>query len=133
MSTLTLFEHEQITVWYHLEKRIIHHQMHQYTYGQAFRDALMAGCEAMKKYRANKWLSDDRNNPVLAQEDRKWATDVWQPQVLEAGWKYWAIVQPEYAVSKLRMIKFAEMYSQLGITAELFSDPEDAMQWLESQ
>ena len=133
MAAITILDNEQITLWYHPDKKIIHHVMHKYTHGQAFREALMAGAEAMKKYRAHKWLSDDRKNPVLSPEDQKWGIDVWEPQVIEAGWKYWAIVQPEHAVAKLRMMKLADMYAEKGITAQLFTDPEEAMNWLESQ
>ncbi|MDY0092828.1 MAG: hypothetical protein RBT80_09025 [Candidatus Vecturithrix sp.] len=107
--------------------------MHKYTYGQSFRDALMAGAEAMKTYGAHKWLSDDKNNPVLNPEDQQWGIEVWEPQVIAAGWRYWAIVQPEHVIAKWRMAKLAEMYSKKGITVQLFSDPEEAMQWLESQ
>lgn len=133
MAAITILETNQITVWYHSDTRIIHHVMHQYTHGQAFRDALMAGADAMKKYRAYKWLSDDRHNPVLGPEDQKWGIEIWEPEVLKAGWRYWAIVQPERAIAKLRMTKLAERYSEKGVTVQLFTDPEEAMKWLESQ
>jgi hypothetical protein len=48
-----------------------------YTHGQVLRDALLAGARAMARNRAQKWLSDDRNNPVLKPEDLAWARDVW--------------------------------------------------------
>jgi len=133
MEAVTLYDHEQVTVWYYPEKKMIHHKMHQYLHGQIFREALMAGAEAMQKYRALKWLSDDRNNPVLNPEDQQWGIDVWQPKVIEAGWKYWAIIQPEQFVAKMRMMKLAEMYASLGVTVQMFSDPDEAMKWLENQ
>jgi hypothetical protein len=46
----------------------------KYTHGKDFRDALMSGVEAMKRYGANKWLSDDRKNPVLNSDDRQWGS-----------------------------------------------------------
>ena len=133
MSAITVYENEQVTVWYHPDQKIIHHQMHQYTHGQAFRDALLAGLEAMKKYQADKWLSDDRLNIVLNPEDQQWSEGVWRPLAIAAGWKYWAIVQPEHLFAKLRMEKLAEVNSQLGVTVQFFSDPEEAMKWLESR
>ena len=133
MSPITIYESDQVTVWYHPDEKIIHHQMHQYTHGEDFRKALMAGMEAMKQNSAQKWLSDDRNNPVLHPEDQHWATDVWQPLVITAGWKYWAIVQPLHSLAKLRMHNLAEEYAALGVTVELFSDPDKALAWLKSQ
>jgi hypothetical protein len=132
MSPITVYESEQVTVWYHPDRKVIHHQMHKYTHGQAYRDALMAGLEAMKEYHAQKWLSDDRLNPVLKPEDQQWSGGVWRPAVIAAGWKYWAIVQPENVIAKLRMDKLAEVYSKLGVTVQFFGDPEEAMKWLES-
>lgn len=133
MPTITIYEDEQITVLYHPEKKIIHHQMHEHTHGSSFRTALMAGADAMKKYQVKKWLSDDRKNPVLRPEDQQWGIDVWQPKIIEAGWKYWAIIQPEYTLAKMRMEKLAEMYAKLGVTVQMFSDPDEAMSWLENQ
>ena len=62
MSLITILDNEYVTLWYHPDKQIIHHQFHKFLYGQAFRDAMNAGTEAMKKYGAHKWLSDDRKN-----------------------------------------------------------------------
>jgi hypothetical protein len=133
MPPTVVLENEQITIWYHPETKIVHHQMHQYTHGQAFRDALTAGAEAMKKHRATKWLSDDRKNPVLTADDQKWATDYWQPQVIKAGWKYWAIVQPERLLAKARMDLLAEKFTKLGVEVKMFGDPQEAMKWLTSR
>ena len=120
MSTITVYEDEQVTVWYHPEQKIIHHQMHTTAHGQVFRDALMAGLETMK------WLSDDRLNMVFNQKDQQWTAEVWRPAVIAAGWKYWAIVQPESYVAETRMKMLAEVDSKLGVTVRLFSDPDEA-------
>jgi hypothetical protein len=133
MPPVTILDTPQITVWYYPESKIIHHQMHQYTHGKDFRDALTAGVEAMRKHGAKKWLSDDRKNPVFSAEDQQWAQEVWAPQVIKAGWKYWAIVLPERALAKFRMEERAERYSKVGVTVKTFTDPDEALRWLKSQ
>ena len=133
MPPITILDTPQITVWYYPESKIVHHQMHQYTHGKDFRDALTAGVEAMKKHGAKKWLSDDRKNPVLTPEDQQWGQEVWAPQVIKAGWKYWAIVLPERVLAKFRMEERAERYSKMGVTVKTFTDPDEAMRWLKSQ
>jgi hypothetical protein len=35
---------------------------------------------------------------------------VWQPKILKAGWKYWAIVLPEQALGQMRMSVMAMEY-----------------------
>jgi len=133
MPAITIFETPQIVVWYHPDTKIIHHQMRRYTHGKDFRDALMVGMEAMKTYRANKWLSDDHKLPLLAPEDQRWGTEVWRPLILKAGWKYWAIVKPKHLLAGMRMEKLAEEYTALGVAVRLFEDPNEAMKWLVSK
>ena len=133
MSKKTIFDTDQVTVWYHPDKKIIHHQMHKYTHGQNFRDALITGLDAMKKYQTQKWLSDDRRNPVLDPADTEWNITHWLPQVIEAGWKYWAIVQPQEFAAKFRMSALAKDLAARGIIVQIFDNPEEAMAWLESQ
>lgn len=133
MPPITILDTPQITVWYHPDTKIVHHEIHQYLHGQDFHDALMAGVEAFKRYGARKWLSDDRKNPVLSPDDQQWARDVWGPAVTRAGWKYWAIVEPEGALARIRMKERADRYSKLGVTVKVFNDPGEAMKWLKSQ
>ena len=52
--------------------------------------------------------------------------------VFAAGWKYWAIVMPDKIVGKMNMKRFIEDYSEKGLTIDIFSDPDEALAWLES-
>lgn len=129
----TILENEQITVWYHPDKKIIHHQMHQFTFGSNFQEGLMAGLETLKKHKAQKWLSDDRKNPVLRKEDLAWGEANWITPMLQAGWKYWAIVQPEKVIAQMNMEKLAEAYAARGVATKIFTDPDEALKWLETR
>jgi len=133
MADITIIDNPFVTVWYHPDKKIVHHQIHKFVFGNAFREFLLAGTEAMKKNRATKWLSDDRGNTVMSQEDVEWGQTNWFPQTVQAGWKYWAIVQPEKVLAQMGMERLVKQYSEAGITAKFFSDPDEAMKWLESQ
>jgi hypothetical protein len=133
MSQILIEQTDFATLWFHPEKKIVHHETHKFTHGEAFRAFLLKGTETMKKNGATKWLSDDRKNPVLKTEDMEWGQTNWFPQTLQAGWKYWAIVQPESAITKMNMDKLIKDYGQAGIIAKYFSDPDEAMKWLEEQ
>jgi hypothetical protein len=78
-------------------------------------------------------LSDDRNNSALAQNDVAWSKTDWFPRVMKAGWKYWALVQPEKVIGQMNMDRIVKDYSEKGLTVKIFSDPDEAMKWLESQ
>jgi hypothetical protein len=131
MDRIVIHENPQISVWCYPVRGIVHHQMHKYCYGEQFRSALTAGLKAMAKYRTKKWLSDDRLNGPLPVEDEEWATKTWFPQVKAAGWKYWAMVQPQKVVGQMNVARFVKMYSELGITAQIFTEVEPAFEWLE--
>ena len=129
----TILDNEYATLLYHPETKIVHHQFHKPIGGQAFRDVLNKGLEVFQEFGAQKWLSDDRANSALSPEDGEWGTNNWNPRVIAAGWKYWAIVMPAKVIGQMNMQYFIKVNSELGVTARVFSDPDEAMRWLEAQ
>jgi hypothetical protein len=133
MDKEVVLENEFITIWYHRDKKVVHHQFHKFTCGKDLHDALSEGVAILEKNGARKWLSDDRKNTVIGKEDMEWTATVWRPRVIKAGWKYWALVLPEKIVGQMVMKRIVKEYADTGVTVELFSDPEEAMKWLEAQ
>ena len=130
---MVVINNDSASLWYHPHKQIVHHQFHGFIYGQEFQAVLLAGMQLLKENKARKWLSDDRAMPVLRPEDMEWAHTNWLPQMVQAGWKYWAIVQPEKVIGQMNMERIVREYLAAGITAKYFSDPDEAMTWLENQ
>ncbi len=133
MAEQTVLDNEFVTLWYNPEKKVVHHHCKKFVYGQSFRDFLLKGTETMQKNHARKWLSDDRNNSLVRKEDMDWGQTNWFPQTLKAGWKYWAIVQPAKAIGQMNMETLVAQYAQAGVVAKFFTDPDEAMKWLDSQ
>lgn len=131
MATQVLIDNPYVTLWFHTDGKIVHHQMHKFIVESVFRDFLEAGMQAMKQYGACKWLSDDRKNPVLAQTLHDWARDSWFPRTRDAGWKYWAIVAPLEELGQWTMQRAVDDYRAQGITAKYFKDPDEALRWLQ--
>ena len=121
------------TLYYHPDDRIVHHEIRRFVTGQDFRDLLTAGSDLLRKHMARKWLSDDRGQWVLAKEDLDWSETHWAPQVAKAGWRYWAIVRAEKVLAKVAMEQLVSKYEKLGVKAQFFTDPRDAMAWLKQQ
>jgi len=133
MDKELILDNEYITLWYYPQKKIVHHEFHKFAYGKTFQDALSAGAAILEKKGAQKWLSDDRKNTVLGKDDMNWTATVWRPRVIKAGWKYWAIVLPEKILGQMAMKRIIEEYANTGVTVKMFSDPDEAMRWLETQ
>jgi hypothetical protein len=133
MDKEVVLENEYITVWYHNSTKIVHHQIHKFIEGNELQIAFDAGAAVLEKNEAKKWLSDDRKLPVMKPEDLQWTSTVWRPRVIKAGWKYWAIIHSEKSVGKMVMNKIIKAYADLGVTLQIFTDPDEALKWLESQ
>ena len=132
MAKVTALDNAHISLWYHPDSKVVHHQIHQYTAGTLLREANEKGIQLLQEHGACKWLSDDRNNGPLPPEDLEWAQTNWTPRAIKAGWKYWALVIPEKAVAQMNMKRFQAEFAQAGVTVRTFTDPESAMKWLES-
>jgi hypothetical protein len=133
MARQTIIETPFVTMWYHPEKGVVHHQIHKFIAGPPFRELLLTGSDLIRKHQARKWLSDDRENSALRQDDFEWSETEWAPLTAKAGWRYWAIVQPGKVLGQVAMQRLKDKYGKLGVTTQLFTDPIAAMNWLETQ
>jgi hypothetical protein len=131
MSPIIIVDNEYITLQYLPDKKAIYHIIHKPIPDQPLKDALNAGTEALKKYGACKWLSDDRKNGPLSQEMQEYGFKDWGPRTIAAGWKYWADVVPVDLVSAGALAPVMEAYFNLGLRMMVFSDLEKAFQWLD--
>ena len=133
MAKNTVIKNDNFTLMYDNSKKIVHHQIHKYIYGQQLREMLSKGTEILETNHATKWLSDDRNNSSLSPEDTEWAQKNWFPQTVKAGWKHWALVQPKSVIGQINIERFTKEYAKQGINVKMFSDPDEAERWLSIQ
>jgi hypothetical protein len=132
MSKTTVIDTDYATLWYYPEQKIVHHVFKRFIYGQEFRQVLEKGLEIFKQHGAQRWLSDDRNNSALPKDDSEWGINDWSPRVVEAGWKYWAIVMPDKVVGQMNMQRFIDLYATKGVTIQIFDDSDEALNWLKT-
>jgi len=125
-----MIDTEAVLLRYYPSIRIVHHEIRRFIHGPEFRELLQEGLPAFRKYGANKWLSDDRGNGPLKPADGVWAKEAWAPEVMAAGWKYWAVVMPAKAVAQMNMQRWIAVYAKRGVTVRGFADPVEAMDWL---
>jgi hypothetical protein len=129
---ITIIDDEKRSLFYHSDSKVVHHKIKRGLFGVDFRDLLTRGAELMEENGAKKWLSDDRDNSIVAPEDSQWGGEVWAPRVIRAGFKYWAIVVPISAVGSLQMRRLADEYRYRGVTVQAFDNLAAALAWLES-
>jgi hypothetical protein len=93
----------------------------------------MAGSDALAKYGATKWLSDDRLNGPLPIEDVLWGANEWHPHAIKGGWKYWAVVVPPELIAAGTLAPVIESLYGLGVRVMVFTTAEEAYEWLDAQ
>ena len=131
MSVETIIDNEYATLMYQSDTKIVHHVFHKTVQGKVFRQILNTGLEIFQERQASKWLSDDRKNSALPDDDTRWAKENWFPQVLEAGWKHWALVLPREVKAVMNLKEFIDTYRPFGLSVMVFSEPNQAQFWLE--
>ena len=132
MPPITIIDTEYATLWYYPESKIVRHEFHKFIYGEEFRAIVNRGLEICQQNKAVKWLSDDRKNSALPTDDLHWAMEDWSPRLFEIGWKYWAIVMPDKVAGQMNMNRFMKTYIDRGLNVQVFSDPDEALKWLET-
>jgi hypothetical protein len=133
VTPTTIIDNEFATLLYHDDKKIVHHTWKKAIAGEPFRSVLLSGVDLLKKHGAHKWLSDDRGmEKPLSDEDTVWSQAEWFPRAKEAGWQYWALVVPPDVKSRINLSEFVFNYSQQGLRVAVFTQPEEAMKWLET-
>lgn len=133
VEKITLYDSPYITVEHWPDKSLIYHTIHQPMSHQLaiFKEALSAGTDALEKYKARKWLSDDRKNDKLTQEGNDWAFNEWQPRTIKAGWKFWAVVVPEDLAAAGTLMPAIEFLYGLGLRMMVFTNVDEALDWLD--
>lgn len=132
MSSTIIIDNEFITIQYYPKEGIIHHTIHKPISGQPFRDAFNTATDFLRDNGVTKWLSDDRKNGPLPPEDLEWGQTDWNQRAMAAGWKYWAVVVPEDIAAAGTFPPVIEDFYQRGLRLMVFTDIDDAMNWLDS-
>jgi hypothetical protein len=130
MSEEMIINNEYASLIYYPEPKIVHHIFHKPISGKEFRNVLDTGAKTLEKNKAEKWLSDDRANLALPEEDTEWSKTDWFPRAVKAGWKYWALVVPDDFMGRVNMKEFVDSYLDQGLRIAVFTEPEEARKWL---
>ena len=133
MTDNIILENEWGVVRHNPTHNYIYHTFLQDLEGEDVRLILNTGLETMRRHSSRKWLSDDRLNGPVSQEDLDWSWDVWAPQAVELGWTHWALVVPEALAGRASMVELVKVYMQLGVRVRVFADLDQARKWLIAQ
>jgi hypothetical protein len=84
-------------------------------------------------HQLTKWLADHRKLTAVEPALHLWIEQVLVPHAGSAGWKYWALLQPELPGIADVMRTISVTLAISGITVFVFDDPAAAHAWLDAQ
>jgi hypothetical protein len=132
MSILSVMDNRYASLVFDVQDKIVHHTFHRDLDSAHLRLVLNTGIELFKKHGANKWLSDNRAIDPHSEEDSLWINNEWLPRVIEAGWKYWALVVPHDAKARMNMVEFVNSFYEQGVRVMVFTELDSALAWLKT-
>jgi len=129
---MKVLENEHFTLVVYPDKGIVQHTIHKWITGDELKTLFLAGADAFKTHNCTKWLSNDNRNGAIPRKYIDWIHQEWEPGMLGAGWKYWAVILPDLAVGRMNMKRLIERLSRRGVTVEIFDDEKTALKWLDN-
>ncbi len=100
---------------------------------EVWQDILTTGLEFLKKHNLTKWISDNRKNGRISDEGADWIHNDWLPRAKEAGWRTWAVVEPENFSSRLNQRMHKSPFLAEGINLAFFPNLRNALEWIREQ
>lgn len=131
MRKEVIIENDDVSLYCYPEIGVVHHVLHKFCYGDTFRNLMTKGADTFIKYKCTKWLSNDKSNSALRQEDIEWGQKNWEGRIIK-NWKYWALIVPNKVVGQMSMKPIIQRYAGMGVQVQLFENEKDALDWLAS-
>jgi hypothetical protein len=95
-----------------------------------FKTLLDAGVRALVEHRGSRWLADCRRQRALSPADQEWGDQVWLPQAVASGLKWFAVVLPKSQLATINLQDREATLRQMGLEVGYFTTVEEARAWL---
>jgi len=139
---MTLFENEYVVCALDESLPVLKHRWKKVPSGKVFRENLIniqrVYREQAKRYANLAWLADTQLLGEVDEETQKWFSEVWDDLLFnQAHVKIHAVILGEDLFEEYPMEKFKmdaeEKYKLLGVQLDVFSDEEEAYDWIRTR
>ncbi len=97
-----------------------------------YRHAFIILLEYSKTHEIDNFLSDIRNQGVVAPENRKWFENEMLPKAVDAGLKRAGSIFDGNVFKKYYMNMIIKVSNKFGMPLKLFNTEEEALEWFKS-
>lgn len=139
---MTLFENEYVVCALDESVPVLKHRWKKVPSGKVFRENLVKIQQLYLKQSPNytnlAWLADTQLLGEVDEETEQWFSEVWDDLLFnEAGVKIHAVILGEDLFAEYPMEKFKmdaeEKFKLLGVQLDVFSDEEEAYDWIRTR
>lgn len=127
---MELFTTDYATIAYDKEKRLASIVWKGKTTSDEYRGIFNTLLEFQQKEKVIRYLSDVRNQSVIAPDDRKWFETVAMPKAVEQGLKAAAVVFDGNVFKKYYLNVILSATNKFGLPLKLFNETNEAVDWL---
>lgn len=99
---------------------------------EEYQYAFITVLEYAKKFPADNFLSDIRNQSVVSPENRKWFEEEMLPNAIEAGLKRVAVVFDGNVFKKYYLNMILKVTNKFKLPMKTFNSEEEAIEWFKS-
>lgn len=128
----TLYESEFCEIKWVEDGSILYFNWKGYVTSDGLRIVANKILELVKEKKATRYLSDNTNVPVYSKEDQDWINTVWFPQVIQAGIKRLAMIEPTKVIQKGVLGRITQNNNSDALQTAEFNTYDEAAKWLKS-
>lgn len=127
---MVIYDKEYATITYDKGKSLASIEWKGKTNSEEYREIFNTLLEFQKKENVIRYLSDIRNQSVIAPDDRKWFETVAMPKAVEQGLKAAAVIFDGNVFKKYYLNVILSATNKYGLPLKLFNETDDAIAWL---
>ncbi len=130
--SILIKETETYTLEHDLDTDSILHTIKRFLVTDEWRDLLCTGREYFFDNDLSKWISDNRNLPILHNNIDEWLYSDWLPSMIDTGWRQWALVEPYIPAAKMNQKTYRENFAKMGVEVKSFRHLQEAKEWIKN-
>ena len=130
VTLVVIVDNPTLRVEWLATERIIKKTAIGFVVSDVLRPALDALAARLEMHRATSLLSDMRKMWPTSHDDIRWIGHDWMPRMRKAGWRTWAVIEPESPLGRMSLRRWLSACQQHGIVVQTFRDEAAALAWL---
>ncbi len=115
-----------------LETNSILHTVKRFLVTDEWKDLLNTGHQYFIVNDLSKWISNNRDLPIIHGNLDNWLFNQWVPNMVNKGWKKWALVEPVIKQGKQNQAKYQERFASAGVQVQSFQELDHARAWMKN-